>query len=612
MPGLIVKIRHFLQRVFFWHERRESSEFTPSQAHDHALVLQVTESKKLPRWKQLRYAGLVLTFKEKRVVFLTISLLLAGIAATVWSIMQDRMIRVPAAGGKITEAIVGSPKAINPFYAPTNDPDADLSALVYSGLFRRNGWGSVEPDLASQYEWSQDGKRLTITLRNNVYFHNGVILTADDVIFTLNTAKDSRWRSAYASSLRSAVFEKQDDQTVIITLPEADASILNALTIGIVPVHIWQDITPANALLADASIRPIGTGPYRIRSFRQNANGAVLAYTLERYEQFHGVKPFVEQIEFRFYPDHQSAEDALHGGQVDALAFVAGQQVAKLTGDQLKSSSIELPQLTIAFLNVNDPILKDVRVRQALELAVDRTSISEAQAKLSTPIYGPFPSSETQISASSTEENLSAARGLLDAAGWKISSNSDVRTKTASSTASTSTAQSLTFSITVPNVPDLIGVATTLQRQWSVLGVKVDLNIQTSESLLFSMEKTKKSSVVVWNVLLGPSQDLYPIWWSGETDGNGLNLSGLKDKDVDDSIKAIRTATTTQALNDTRAKLASAILNRHPAIFLTRPSFGYVHSKRIQGMSDKIQIGLPSDRFSDITNWYVKTGWRWK
>lgn len=611
MPGLITKLRNLLQKVFFWHEHKELTEFTPSQAHDHALVLQVTESKTVPRWKQLRYAGLVLNFKERRVIFLTITILLLGIGATVWSIMQDRMIRVPATGGKITEAVIGSPKAINPLYAPTNDPDADLSALVYSGLFRRNGWNGYEPDLASQYVWSADGKQLTITLRNNVYFQDGVAFNADDVIFTLNAAKDPQWHSVYASALRGATFDKQDDQTVVVTLAEPDATILNALTIGILPSHLWQDIPPANALLADANMHPVGTGPYAIRSFRQNSNGTILAYTLQRYDQYYGVKPYIDQVEFRFYPDHQSAEDALHGGQVDSLAFVSGQQVAKMTGDQLKSSSIELPQLTMAFLNVNDPILKDVRVRQALELAADRAAISEAEGKLATPIYGPYPSLEQPITTSSTEERLATARGLLDVAGWKIVNNADVRTKSGGTTSTPST-QSLAFLITVPNIPDLVSVASVLQRQWSILGVKVDLNIQSPEALITSLDKTKQSSVVVWNVLLNPTQDLYPIWWSGETDGNGLNLSGLKDKDVDDSIKAVQVATTTQAVADARNRLAQAILNRHPAIFLTRPSFGYVHSSHIKGMSDQLQISLPSDRFQDLVHWYVNTGWRWK
>jgi peptide/nickel transport system substrate-binding protein len=610
MPGLLEKFHQFLQRVFFWHERKELSEFTPSQAHDHALVLQVTETKTVPRWKQLRYAGLVLNFKERRVIFLTLLLLFVGIGATVWTIVQDRMIRVPAVGGKITEAIIGSPKAINPLYAPTNDPDADLSALIYSGLFRRNGWNEIVPDLASEYHWSADGKQLTVKIASGIYFHDGVALTSDDVIFTINAAKDPQWHSVYTAALRSATVERVDEQTVLITLAEPDSTILNTLTMGILPSHLWQDIPPTNALLADANMHPVGTGPYRIRSFRQNTNGTVLAYTLERYDRYYGVKPYIDQIEFRFYPDHQSAEDALHGGQADALAFVSGQQAAKMTGSQLKSSAIDLPQLTIAFLNVSDPILKDDRVRQALELAVDRTAVSEAEGKLATPIYGPYPSLEQPVTASSTEERLNTARGLLDAAGWLITNNQEIRAKKAN--ASSTEMQPLALSITVPNIPDLVGVASVLQRQWSVLGVKVDLNIQNTEALMTSIDKTKRSPVILWNVLLNPTQDLYPIWWSGATEGNGLNFSGLKDRDIDDAIKSLRSATTTQGIADGRTKLSQAILNRHPAIFLTRPSFGYVHSNQIRGMSDHIQISLPSDRFQDLVHWYVKTGWRWK
>lgn len=611
MPaGPIAKIRQFLQKVFFWHEQRKSSEFTPSQAHDHALVLQVTESKKLPKWKQIRYAGLVLTLKEKRVVFLTVSILILGIAATVWSIMQDRMVNVPTDGGKFSEAIVGSPKSINPLYAPANDPDADLSALIYSGLFKRSGWNTIEPDLASEYHWSDDGKQLTIKIREHVYFHDGAELSADDVIFTLEAAKDPSWHSMYLSALRNITVERKDERTIVISLTEPDATILNALTIGILPTHLWQDVTPSNATLADASIKPVGTGPYRIRSFRQNANGSILAYTLEHNDKYYGTEPNIHQIEFRFYPDHKSAEDALRGGQIDTLAFVTAQQAAKLSGDQLKTSQIQLPQLTLAFLNMNDPILKDARVRQALELATDRSAVAEAQANLAVPIFGPYPYSEQRQNTSSTEELLSSARSLLDAAGWKIENGSDVRVKSA--TATSTEKQQLSFSLTVPNIPDLISVASTLQRQWSVLGIKINLDIQTPESLIGNLNQTRNAPVIVWNILLGPTQDLYPIWWSGETTGKGLNLSGLKDKDVDDGIKAVRLATSTQAIAAAQENLSKAILNRHPAVFLTRPSYGYVHSKRIKGMPEKMEIGLPSDRFSSIKDWYVKTGWRWK
>ena len=154
MNGLVAKIRALLKRIFFWHGRGEltSTEFTPSNAHDHALVLQVTETKKVPRFLQIRYAGLVLNTREQRLIFLAVGILIIAICGAIWAMTNDRMIRVPASGGKVVEAIVGSPKYLNPLYAPTNDPDADLCALLFSGLFRHTSGTEITPDLAEAYE----------------------------------------------------------------------------------------------------------------------------------------------------------------------------------------------------------------------------------------------------------------------------------------------------------------------------------------------------------------------------------------------------------------------------------------------------------------------------
>lgn len=609
MNGLVAKIRALLKRIFFWHGRGEltSTEFTPSNAHDHALVLQVTETKKVPRFLQIRYAGLVLNTREQRLIFLAVGILIIAICGAIWAMTNDRMIRVPASGGKVVEAIVGSPKYLNPLYAPTNDPDADLCALLFSGLFRHTSGTEITPDLAEAYEWSPDLRRLTITLRKDVTFHDGAPLMSDDVIFTLRAAKDPAWRSPYATSFRDATFLRIDEHTIAIELKEPNMNFMHALTIGILPAHIWQDIPSANALLADANIRPIGSGPFMMRSLRRSANGNVLAYTLDRFDRYVGIAPLLKSIEFRFFADHGSAEEALRGGRVDTLAFVPGQDVSRFTkSDRILSSSLELPQSTIAFFNTDDSLLKDPAIRQALALAVDRAGIIEVQGRSAQAISGPYPFDDTGIDAS-PEERLAEARALLDKAGWTIKDGSEVRSK-----ASTSTAIDLKLTITVPDVSDLVSVAHVLARQWSMLGLQAEVRAQPFENLVGNLEETRNSQIVVWNVLLNASQDLYPIWWSGQASGSGLNLSNLKDRDVDDALKAVRTATTTQALNEARALTAKAITNRTPAVFLTRPSYGYLRSASVKGMSDRIRIGSPSDRFSDIHNWYTKTTWRWK
>lgn len=607
-------LRALLQRIFFWHGHgTPSTEFTPPETHDHALVLNVTESNKVPRWKQLRYSGLVFNIKEQRLLISAVFVFLLAVLASTWFLIKDDLIRVPAEGGKIIEALVGYPKYINPLYAKTNDPDADIAALVFSGLFRRTETNELEPDLAEKYEWSQDGKTLTITLREGLTFHDGMPVTSEDVLFTLRAAKNPAWRSTYISPLRDATFDRTDEKTIIISLKEPDIYILDALTIGILPAHIWQDVPATNALLADANIRPIGTGPFRVRSFRRNASGAILAYTLERFDGYHGIKPYLDQIEFRFFADHQSAEEALRGGQVNLLAFVSNQNIAKLTkNEQLHFSALELPQITVAFFRVDNDLLKESKIRQALELAVDRQAIIDAQAGIAHAIFGPYPFVETTTeNATSSEDQLTQARKLLDEAGWTRPENGEVRQKKTSTSSTTPT--DLVLTITVPDVDDLKNVADVLARQWSLLGARVEVKTEAMETLLGDIEKTRNDSqILLWNILLSSTQDQYPIWWSGEATGNGLNFSNLKDKGVDDAIKAIRGTTSTEALVAARTRVSDAIIARHPAVFLTRPAFGYVYAKKIQGFSDSIQISTPSDRFTNVSNWYVKTAWRWK
>src|SRR3989338_3720972 len=636
MRGLVRKIQDWLRKVFFWHESgKTSAEFIPEPVHDHALVLNVAKPRRVPRLRQFRYAGRLLTEKERRIVLIASLVFTLALAATAWSVATNRLITVPASGGSIVEAIIGSPKYPNPLYAATNDPDADLVALVYAGLFRRVDGSTVVPDLVERFEWSQDAKRLTLVLRTDARFHDGIPLTSDDVAFTMNAAKDPAWRSTYAGALRGMTFERTDDRTVVVTLDRPDVTVLDTLTLGILPEHVWRDVPPGSAPLADANVRPIGAGPFRVRSYRRDTKGSILAYTLDRNNRTHGLKPFLKQIELRYFPDSDQAEEALRGGQVDTLAFVPGPIMKRLgTNERRAASTLELPQETIVFLNVNDGTLKDAKVRQALSLVVERNDVVNAQADIASAVSGPFPFAPFVATTSTPEERLDRARALLTQAGWAKPENGDVRIKVplpkpppasktkkaapvaaaATSTAVIATASSTLFTLTleVPDVPDLVAVADVLKRRWSLLGAKVEVKVEDPDALARRATTDRNAQILIWNVLLAPSQDLYPVWWSGQTSGHGLNLSNLTDRNVDDAIEATREATTTAGLLQARDRLATVIQSRWPAIFLTRPAYGYVHNKRLQGMTSRLQLGRPSDRFNDIGNWYVKTGWRWK
>ena len=147
MNSWLTRAKRWWRQLFFWHRGRYASEeVQPEAHHDHALVLAVHETQTLPHWKQLRFINHILTPKEKNVFWIAIGVCLLSFLLGIGTLIQPHLVEIPTNGGTITEAIVGSPKLINPLFAPMNDVDRDLSALVYSGLFRLDAQLDPQPD----------------------------------------------------------------------------------------------------------------------------------------------------------------------------------------------------------------------------------------------------------------------------------------------------------------------------------------------------------------------------------------------------------------------------------------------------------------------------------
>ena len=116
----------------------------------------------------------------------------------------------------------------------------DLTRLIFSGLLQYNERLELETDLALSYEISDDGLQYIFYLNENVLWHDGEQLTADDVIFTTNVIKDPQYLSPLQVNFRGVTVEKLDDYTGTFTLKEPFAPFLNSLTFGILPQHKWK------------------------------------------------------------------------------------------------------------------------------------------------------------------------------------------------------------------------------------------------------------------------------------------------------------------------------------------------------------------------------------
>mgnify|MGYP001563006809 FL=1 len=135
---------------------------------------------KLPNKSEI--SSIFASFSKKEwIVFSALAALL--VFSSLWmleSLNRSFMVAVPASGGEISEGVVGAPRFVNPLLAAA-PADRDLSSLVYSGLLRKMG-GELIPDLADSYDIAKDGLSYTFVLKDDLYFHDGEPLTADDII----------------------------------------------------------------------------------------------------------------------------------------------------------------------------------------------------------------------------------------------------------------------------------------------------------------------------------------------------------------------------------------------------------------------------------------------
>jgi peptide/nickel transport system substrate-binding protein len=369
-----IKIKKFFQKNNIFNQRKADKELDYKQINKK-IIYNLAPSK-IPSFKQLKHVKKFLSSREKRWINISILLILVSISFLGWGFYQNNLKTVPSFGGEYSEGLVGAPKYINPLYA-FSDVDADLSFLIYSSLFKYDGNGNLEYDLIKDYEIRESGKVYILQLRDDVYFHDGEKLTANDVVFTLNAIKNPDFRSPLRSIFGGVEVEKVDEYTVKLSLVEAYAGFEELLTFGILSERIWLNINPENANLAEENIMPTGSGPYMFESFSKNKEGDIKEYHLLANKNYYNGLPNIEKLNFKFYPDFYSLNAALNNDEVEGISYISSINKKDIIAqNSIKFHELFLPQISSIFFNQeNNELLKSQNFRKALALAMDKDDI---------------------------------------------------------------------------------------------------------------------------------------------------------------------------------------------------------------------------------------------
>jgi peptide/nickel transport system substrate-binding protein len=434
-----------------------------------------------------------------------------------------------------------------------------LRQLIFNGLTRKNESFDPVPDLAERFESSPDYKTFTFYLRPGVKFHNNSPLSALDVKYTFETMLAGDFASDKKAEFINTLsaIEVKDPLTVIFRCKDPFPGFANAiLPIGIIP----------EGTSAQQARRPVGTGPFKFESFTEDQEVALTA----NQDYFAGA-PGIAKLRVKIIPDNSTRESELRKGSVD-LAINADFDPITVeslrNAEGLKVEFINGTNVTHLGLNLQDQILKDQRVRQALAFAIDRDAIIRdvlrGQARAA---YSILPTSQWAYEPDIEKYpyNPERARQLLDEAGYKEKTGQP--------------RMNLSLKTSTISVSRKIGE--TMQEQFRRIGIALDLQPLENQKLNQDMRDGNFQLYLRTYVGGNQSTDFFKFAYGSQSfPPNGQNRSRYSSPLMDKLLAEAQTAS-----RDQQKQIFSQVQKRLaldlPHIYLWYPATIVVHNGRI-------------------------------
>ena len=316
----------------------------------------------------------------------------------------------PAMGGSIVVGITQDLDSLDPHVAVAAGTD-EVLFNVFEGLVKADKNGNFVEAVAKSYVISEDAMTYTFTLRDNVKFHNGDIVTVEDVVYSLKRCAgllEVQDPNVLVESALSVVADviAVDEKTIQLQLSQANTELIPYLTCAIIPCDYDAQAT-----------KPIGTGPFRFVSY-----APLESFVVEKFEDYYGTPAYLDKVTFKIYANTDAAFLELMANKIDVFPYLTNEQATLLEGKYtIETGSMNLVQAL--FLNNKTAPFDDVRVRQAFCYAINRQEILDMlSGGRGTMIYtNMLPGLEKyyETNVETYDYNVEQAKQLLKDAGYE-------------------------------------------------------------------------------------------------------------------------------------------------------------------------------------------------
>jgi ABC-type transport system substrate-binding protein len=487
-------------------------------------------------------------------------LVVAGLGA-----IHSVVAQAPVAGGTLTFAAGADPDSLDPQNTQSN-PGEQVNRMMYENLVRFNAKMQIEPGLAESWTQSADGLVWTFKLRKGVHFHDGTSLDAKAVkyFFDRVLGDDKPFKaSLYTPFVQGA--QVVDDQTVRVTLKQPFAAFLFRLAHsagGIVSPAAHQKWGK------DLTLHPVGTGPFKFVEWVKSDR-----VVLERNDAYWGGRPLLDRVVVKTVREDSARVLMLEAGDADLILNIPPEDIPRLRKDpRFAIDSIATARALYVVMNVKKKPFDDVRVRQALNLAVNRDaivkSLFQGNAEAISGIVAPLQNGYAKLPGYGFDPKK--AKELLAQAG----------------------VPALKVKLWSPKgryVKDF-ELAQAVQQDLAAVGVDAALNTMEWGAYLTATktgpEQTDRELFLLgWSPSTGEAQwGMYPLLHSSQLAPKGDNRGFFASKALDDAIDKATTATSEQTRLGALREAQQIVIKDAPAIFLISPNMIVGAAKKVHGV----------------------------
>ncbi len=409
--------------------------------------------------------------------------------------------------------------------------------------------GTLEPrpGLAERWEWGDDGKTITYTLRSGVSWHDGSPLTAKDVVFSLFVSRDDVNSEVANLFILMDNAEAIGDRRVKVTLTEPDGGwLLNASTQFVFQreqySEYWQSRPEGERTLAGYDWRenvPLGTGPWEVA---KREKGRV---AFSRNARYWAGAPYADTLTISAEPDPEKRIDAWLHNDVDVVWPVPAGTLKDLRDTEGRLYVVDSPSVMFAAFNFDNParenpnFLSDVRIRRAISLAVDREGYArdifagffrpDAAGTIAQPwAYDP--------ESRNPPRDIPAARALLKEAGWDDQDDDGILED------ATGQPLELVAILRDDARPELERVLRSAVTDLAEIGIKLQVESLAPDQFDERWRTTHEFDLIAFAYTLYPGFtdfDLYGSGWDIRVNPQGFNPGGYRNRNVDAAIVTI-------------------------------------------------------------------------